>query len=104
MLTIVVSAPSGTGKSTVLARVLEETAGLRFSVSHTTRPPRSGEQDGVDYHFVERREFERLAEAGGFLEWAEVHGELYGTSLAECERAAGCTHAPTLSLRFRGGR
>ena len=61
---IVVSAPSGAGKSTVLARVLREMPGLRFSISHTTRSPRIGEQDGVDYHFVDGPGFERLREEG----------------------------------------
>ncbi|MCG6923189.1 MAG: guanylate kinase [Acidobacteria bacterium] len=80
---IVVSAPSGAGKSTVLARVLDDMPGLRFSVSHTTRPPRPGERDGVEYHFVERSVFEGLRDDGKLLEWAEVHGNLYGTGLAE---------------------
>jgi len=84
---IVVSAPSGAGKSTVLSRVLREVLGLRFSVSHTTRKPRPGETDGVEYHFVERPAFEDLREQGALLEWAVVHGELYGTSWFEYERA-----------------
>jgi len=84
---IVVSGPSGAGKTTVLTRVLSELRDIRFSVSHTTRIPRSGEKDGVEYHFVTRREFERLISEGAFLEWAEVHGELYGTARAEYDRA-----------------
>jgi guanylate kinase len=84
---IVVSAPSGAGKTTVLARVLRELPEIRFSVSHTTRPPRGQEQDGVEYHFVDRPCFLRLREEGRLLEWAEVHGNLYGTGLAEIERA-----------------
>jgi guanylate kinase len=84
---IVVSAPSGTGKSTVLATVLRQLPELRFSVSHTTRRPRAAERDGVSYHFVERARFEEMARTGQFLEWAQVHGELYGTSRAEQERA-----------------
>lgn len=84
---IVVSGPSGAGKSTVLARVLQAVERLRFSVSHTTRAPRVGEKDGISYHFVERAEFEGLRGAGLFLEWAEVHGELYGTARSEYERA-----------------
>jgi guanylate kinase len=84
---IVVSGPSGAGKTTVLNRVLSELLDIRFSVSHTTRIPRSGEQDGVEYHFVTRREFERLISEGAFLEWAEVHGELYGTARSEYDRA-----------------
>jgi guanylate kinase len=85
---VVVSAPSGAGKSTVLARVLRELGGIRFSVSHTTRAPRGAERDGVEYHFVDRAEFERLRDEGGLLEWAEVHGNLYGTGVAEIERAS----------------
>ena len=84
---IVVSGPSGAGKTTVLTRVLSELKDIRFSVSHTTRIPRSGESDGVEYHFVTRREFERLIGEGAFLEWAEVHGELYGTARTEYDRA-----------------
>ncbi len=84
---IVVSAPSGAGKTTVLARVLAEMPGLRFSVSHTTRAPREGERDGCDYHFVDRPAFERLRDRDELLEWAEVHGNLYGTAVAEIARA-----------------
>jgi guanylate kinase len=84
---IVVSAPSGAGKTTVVARVLREVPGLRFSVSHTTRPPRGDEREGVDYHYVDRPTFERLKADNKLLEWAEVHGNLYGTGRAEIERA-----------------
>ena len=99
---VVVSAPSGAGKTTVLARVLEETPGLRFSVSHTTRAPRPGEQDGVDYHFVTPQAFLRLQQAGGLLEWAEVHGNLYGTGLAEIDRARGEGRDLLLDLDVKG--
>ena len=84
---IVVSAPSGSGKSTILARVLRELPGLRFSVSHTTRPPREGEVSGREYHFVSEAVFEEHRAAGGFLESAEVYGRRYGTSRAELLRA-----------------
>jgi guanylate kinase len=84
---IVVSAPSGSGKSTVLRRVLRELPGIRFSVSHTTRPPRPGESDGVEYHFVSRAGFAALRDDERLLEWAEVHGQLYGTAHEEYERA-----------------
>jgi guanylate kinase len=84
---VVVSAPSGAGKTTVVARVLRELGGIRFSVSHTTRPPRRDEKDGVDYHFVDHAAFSQLRDAGRLLEWAEVHGNLYGTAHAELERA-----------------
>ncbi len=78
---LVISAPSGTGKTTVLKQVMAELPGLVFSVSHTTRTPRQGEKDGVDYHFVNREKFAAMIEAGAFLEYAEVHGNLYGTNL-----------------------
>ena len=84
---VVVSGPSGAGKSTILARVLTEMDALRFSVSHTTRAARESETEGVQYHFVDRATFEGMRDQGLFLEWAEVHGQLYGTSLAEYERA-----------------
>lgn len=83
----VVSGPSGAGKSTLLTRALEQMPDVRFSVSHTTRSPRRGERDGVQYHFVDRPAFEALVKRDGFLEWAEVHGQLYGTSRAEYEAA-----------------
>lgn len=76
----ILSAPSGAGKTTLLKRVMADLPGLAFSVSHTTRLPRTGEHDGVDYHFVSRGRFEAMREQGVFLEWAEVHGNLYGTS------------------------
>jgi guanylate kinase len=83
----VVSGPSGAGKSTLLTRVLEQMPDVRFSVSHTTRAPRRGERDGVQYHFVDRHAFEDLVRRDGFLEWAEVHTQLYGTSRGEYEVA-----------------
>jgi guanylate kinase len=99
---IVVSAPSGAGKSTVLARVLRDLGGIRFSVSHTTRDPRRAERDGVEYHFVDRAAFERLRDEGGLLEWAEVHGNLYGTGLAEIERARAAGVDILLDLDVQG--
>jgi guanylate kinase len=83
----VVSAPSGAGKTTILSRVLRELPGIRFSVSHTTRPPRPGEAGGVDYHFVDEAEFARLEQQGTFLESASVYGHRYGTSRREHELA-----------------
>ena len=76
----VISAPSGTGKTTILKRVMTELPGLSFSVSHTTRMPRSGEIDGKDYHFVSESEFQEMIDQGLFVEHAIVHGNLYGTS------------------------
>jgi guanylate kinase len=82
----VVSSPSGGGKGTLIRRVMEEVAGLSYSVSWTTRPRRAGEIDGVHYHFVSVEEFERMRDGGGFLEWAVVHGNLYGTALSVVEQ------------------
>lgn len=83
---LVISGPSGCGKSTLIKEVRRKIDGLDFSISHTTRPPRPSEKDGVDYHFVPKSAFERMARAGTFIEWARVHGHLYGTSRAEVER------------------
>jgi guanylate kinase len=76
----IISAPSGTGKTTILKRVISELESIVFSVSHTTRAPRIGEKEGVDYFFVEKDTFETMQKKGLFLEWAEVHANLYGTS------------------------
>ena len=83
----VVSAPSGAGKTTLCRTVQKELPGLAFSVSHTTRSPREGEVSGRDYHFVDVKKFRSLIDAGAFIEWAEVHGNLYGTSLEEIRRS-----------------
>ncbi len=81
----VVSAPSGAGKGTLIRRALDELDGIAFSVSWTTRAPRPGERDGVDYHFCDEATFREKVRRGDFLEWAEVHGHLYGTGRAEVE-------------------
>lgn len=86
-LLLIVSSPSGAGKTTLTSRLLGAIPNLRFSVSHTTRKPRAGEQDGREYHFVSRQQFQDLVARGEFLEWAEVHGNLYGTSRQEISRA-----------------
>lgn len=83
---IILSGPSGSGKSTVIARLLaERTWPMRLSVSVTTRQPRKGEQDGVDYHYWTRDRFRDEIERNGFLEWAEVFGNYYGTLKSEVE-------------------
>ncbi len=76
----ILSAPSGAGKTTILKKVMQKIVKLEFSVSHTTREPRKGEKNGVDYHFVPVEEFKGMSDEGLFLEWAEVHGNYYGTS------------------------
>jgi guanylate kinase len=83
----VVSAPSGAGKTTVVERLVHTTPGLRMSRSYTSRPARPGETDGVDYHFVSRERFDAMVAGDQFLEWAEIFGNLYGTSTVDTERA-----------------
>lgn len=82
----VISAPSGAGKTTILRRIMADVAGLTFSISHTTRKPRPGERDGVEYNFVNREEFLAMIDDGQFIEYAEVHENLYGTSGAAIEQ------------------
>ena len=77
-----VAAPSGTGKSSLVKALLELDSHLVVSISHTTRPPRGQEQDGREYHFIGGAIFQSMVDAGDFVEWAEVHGNLYGTSKA----------------------
>lgn len=76
----IISAPSGAGKTSILRPLFRQLPQLAFSVSHTTRAPRSGEKDGVDYHFIDRDGFIAMRDQGAFLESAEVHGNFYGTS------------------------
>lgn len=83
----VVSAPSGAGKTTLCKEIIDFVPGLRHSVSYTTRPMRDGEQDGIDYHFVSPEVFAGMVEQQAFAEWAEVHGNRYGTALATLEAA-----------------
>jgi guanylate kinase len=89
-MVFVITGPSGCGKSTLIRRVRRSVRGLDFSVSHTTRPRRPSEKDGVDYHFVSERVFERMVKSRKFLEHARVHGNLYGTSKAEVETKGRC--------------
>jgi len=81
----IVSAPSGTGKTSILKQVVDRVERLDFSISHTTRPPRQGEQEGSDYNFVGRRTFERMIDENAFLEWAMVHENYYGTAVEPVE-------------------
>lgn len=86
-MVFIISAPSGSGKSTLVRMLLESLDGLDFSISYTTRPPREGEKDGEDYHFVSRDEFLAMRDHGELLEWAEVFGCFYGTACEALELA-----------------
>jgi guanylate kinase len=86
-LLLILSSPSGAGKTTLTRKLRGKFPTLRFSVSHTTRKPRQNEQEGRDYHFIERKQFDELVEREAFLEHAVVHENCYGTSQAEIERA-----------------
>lgn len=103
-LLVVVSGPSGVGKNSVCDGLLEVDDSLALSVSATTRPPRSTETDGVDYHFWSRERFRREADAGFFLEHAEVHGHSYGTPGKPVEEWLAAGRTPLLNLDVQGGR
>jgi guanylate kinase len=102
-LPLIISSPSGAGKTTLTNKLLERVQGLRFSVSHTTRKPRQNEQNGHEYHFVTRDEFISLIQAGAFLEWAVVHDNLYGTSRDELTRNRGA-RAIIFDIDHQGAR
>lgn len=101
---IVISAPSGAGKTTFIRRLLRSLPGLRFSVSHTTRPPRPGEKNGREYFFVSRQDFDGMVTRGEFVEWAEVHGELYGTSWKSLREAQAAGDDVLLDIDVQGHR
>lgn len=103
-LLIVLSAPSGTGKTTLVGRLEERVPGLVRSRSYTSRMPRPGEVDGVDYHFVAPARFRDMIEAGEFLEWADVFGRLYGTGAAETERCRSAGLDVVLVIDVQGAR
>ena len=100
----VVAAPSGTGKTTVCRLVVERDPRTELSVSHTTRERRPGERDGVAYHFVTREAFQDLIDADAFLEWAEYHGNRYGTSWAALEAPLARGHDVLLEIEVQGAR
>jgi guanylate kinase len=79
---LIISAPSGAGKTTLCHALMKRFPTMKESISYTTRTPRAGEEHGVDYFFVSREEFQRMVDGDAFAEWAEVHGNLYGTALA----------------------
>jgi guanylate kinase len=103
-LLFIVSAPSGAGKTTLVERLVVETPRLTMSRSYTSRPARQGETDGVDYNFVTRGRFEAMAASGAFLEWAELFGNLYGTSASDTERMLSAGADVVLVIDVQGAR
>lgn len=101
---VVVAAPSGTGKTTVCREVVARDVDIVFSVSHTTRPRRAGEEDGVDYHFVTPARFDELIGAGAFLEWAVYNGNRYGTSWAAIDAPLASGRDVLLEIEVQGAR
>ncbi|WP_321973364.1 guanylate kinase [Paratractidigestivibacter sp.] len=99
----VVSGPSGVGKGTLVAELRQRVPSLGLTVSATTRTPRAGEKEGVSYYFLSEEEFERRVEVGEFLEWANVHGNRYGTLLSEVDRFFGEGRSVVLEIDVQGG-
>jgi guanylate kinase len=98
----IVCAPSGAGKTTLVDALLARESRIRLSMSYTTRAPREGEKDGVDYHFVDRARFESMISSGDFLEHALVHGNHYGTSRKWIEREIAGDHDVLLEIDWQG--
>lgn len=101
---VILSAPSGAGKTTIARKLLERRADLGYSVSCTTRAPRPGELNERDYHFLSRAEFVAERDAGAFAEWAEVHGHLYGTRRREVERVLASGRHCLMDIDVQGAR
>ena len=103
-LLFVVSAPSGTGKTTVVERLVQVLPDLSLSRSYTSRPARAGESDGVDYNFITRDRFDSMIASGAFLEWADVFGNYYGTCAADAERELAAGRDLVLVIDVQGAR
>ena len=100
----IVSAPSGTGKTTLVERLVQVVPNLKMSRSYTSRAARTGEEDGVDYNFISREEFENMVRGNEFLEWADVFGNYYGTCLADTERDLAAGQDVVLVIDVQGAR
>ena len=100
----IVSAPSGTGKTTLVERLVQIVPSLRMSRSYTSRPARAGEEDGVDYNFISRDRFEAMVRQNEFLEWADVFGNYYGTCAADTERDLAAGQDVMLVIDVQGAR
>ncbi len=103
-LLFIVSAPSGTGKTTLCERLVQVVPGLRMSRSYTSRHARAGERDGVDYNFVSREQFEQMVADKAFLEWADVFGNYYGTSAEDTDAALAAGEDVMLVIDVQGAR
>jgi len=103
-LLLVLSAPSGTGKTTLARRFVQAHRDAAFSVSMTTREPRGAERDGADYHFVDALTFQRMIEQDELVEWAEVHGNFYGSPLSAVERAFSTGGIAVFDIDVQGGQ
>ncbi len=103
-LLFIVSAPSGTGKTTLVERLVQELPNLHKSRSYTSRRPRAGERDGVDYNFISRARFDTMIQDGVFLEWADVFGNCYGTSAADTEAVLAQGRDVVLVIDVQGAR
>lgn len=103
-LLMIVSSPSGAGKTTLCNKLLSEFGDLRFSTSHTTRQARPGEVDGRDYHFVDEPTFEKMVKHNRFIEWAVVHGNRYGTARSELHGASSAGVDLIFDIDFQGAR
>jgi guanylate kinase len=101
---LIVSAPSGAGKTTLVRGLLERDAQIQLSISHTTRAPRPGERHGKEYHFIDVATFTAMRERGDFLEWAEVHGNFYGTSKAWIAQQMASGRDIILEIDWQGAR
>lgn len=100
----IISAPSGAGKTTLVKHLLENDPAIRVSVSHTTRVPRAGERDGIEYHFIPVEEFLEKTRRGDFLEWAQVHGNYYGTARATIDAALRAGQDVLLEIDWQGAQ
>jgi len=98
----IISAPSGGGKTTLSKAVVNRFNDIFYSVSYTTRSPRNGEQDGVDYYFIQKKDFEKRIESGHWAEWAEVHGNYYGTSAEFLDKGLDSGHDMLLDIDVQG--
>ena len=102
-LLMVISAPSGAGKTTLAQSLVHAHTQIKISVSHTTRPPRPGDEHGKDYYFVDNETFDTMVEEGAFLEWAHVHDHRYGTSKAEVDRLLASGAHLLFDVDYQGG-